>query len=77
MRARVKSAGHISAASKKQILEIKQTIEELSQTARTERADFLAYLLEMAATEAGDILSGKSVSGSREVNRDQPRRMSV
>jgi hypothetical protein len=77
MTARARSSSHISAASKKQILEIKQRIEELSQTARTERADFLAYLLEMAATEAGDILSGKSVAGSREVDRDESRRVSV
>jgi hypothetical protein len=77
MPAKAKSTGHISAASKKQLLQIKQSIEGLSQSARAERADFLAYLLEMAATEAGDIISGKSASGSREVDRDEPRRMTM
>jgi hypothetical protein len=75
MPARAKTAGHIPTVSKERISDMKRSVEELSQIARAEGADFLAYLLEMASAEAGDILSGKSVLGSSHVDRDKPRRM--
>ena len=56
---------------------VKQMLGELSQVARSERADLLVYLLEMAYTEAGDILTGKSQAASRHVKRNQTGRMSM
>jgi hypothetical protein len=47
---------------------VKQMLAELSQVARAERADLLAYLLEMAFTEAADLLSGTAPINSRHVN---------
>lgn len=71
MIAKTESGGHISAASRERISYIKQMLGELSQVARTEQADLLVYLLEMAFTEAGDILAGKSVSISHQIKRNQ------
>lgn len=56
---------------------IKQMLAELSQVARAERADLLAYLLEMAFTEAADLLSGSAPMNSRQVNRNETARMAV
>ena len=36
-------------------------LAELAQVARKERADLLAYLLEMAFTEASDLLTDRSL----------------
>ncbi|MDB5525669.1 MAG: hypothetical protein JWM58_3432 [Rhizobium sp.] len=77
MIARAESSSHISAATREQISYIKQMLAELSQVARTEQAELLVYLLEMAFTEAGDILTGRSASVSHQVKRNETGRMSV
>jgi hypothetical protein len=77
MIARAESGGHISAASKERISYVKQMLGELSQVARAEQAELLVYLLEMAFTEAGDILTGKSAPASQHVKRNQTGRMSM
>jgi hypothetical protein len=77
MIARAESGGHISAASKERISYIKQMLGELAQVARGEQAELLVYLLEMAFTEAGDILSGKSSSSARQVQGNEATRMPI
>jgi cytosine/adenosine deaminase-related metal-dependent hydrolase len=47
---------------------IRQMLAELAQVARNERADLLAYLLEMAFTEASELLNGRSEIGKIEGN---------
>lgn len=69
MIARAESGSGISPSSQERISYIKQMLGELSQVARAERADLLAYLLEMAFTEAADLLSGSVPVGSRKINR--------
>lgn len=58
--------------SRENIAYVRQMLAELAQVARNERADLLAYLLEMAFTEASDLLTG-SVKGER----DPASRMAV
>jgi len=41
---------------------IKQLLPELAELARKEKAEMLVFLLEMAFTEATDLLSGRSDS---------------
>jgi hypothetical protein len=41
---------------------IKQMLPELAELARKEKAEMLVFLLEMAFTEATDLLSGRSDS---------------
>jgi hypothetical protein len=77
MIAKSESGGHISAASRERISYVKQMLGELSQVARTEQAELLVYLLEMAFTEASDLLTGKSVSTSHHVKRNETGRMSM
>jgi hypothetical protein len=77
MIARAESVSQISAASKERISYIKQMLGELSQVARAERAELLVYLLEMAFTEAGDLLSGKSGSIAQEVKRNKAGGMTM
>lgn len=74
---RADSGGHISVSSRERISYIKQMLGELSQVARAEQAELLVYLLEMAFQEAGDLLSGRSVSSSQHVNRHEPGRMAM
>jgi hypothetical protein len=64
-----------SGSSRESIVYIKQMLAELAQVARNERADLLAYLLEMAFTEASDLLSDRS--GGLKGERDQSARMAV
>jgi len=66
-----------TTVSRERILYIKQMLAELAGVARAERADLLVYLLEMAFTEAGDLLAGKSVVASRKINGNESRRMPV
>lgn len=62
-------------SSRENIAYIRQMLAELAQVARNERADLLAYLLEMAFTEATDMLSDRS--GLVKGERDQTTRMAV
>ena len=71
------SNGLINAASREQILYIKQMLGELSHVARAQNADMLVYLLEMAFTEATDILSEKTPLFSLKVERDQSSGMAM
>jgi len=77
MIAKAESGGHISATTKERISYIKQMLGELSLVARGERAELLVYLLEMAFTEASDILAGKSLSGLHQVQGNEAARMPV
>lgn len=77
MIAKAESGGQVPAASRERISYIKQMLGELSQVARGEGAELLVYLLEMAFTEAGDILNGKSISASQRVKRNEPGRMAM
>jgi hypothetical protein len=64
-----------SGPSRENIAYVRQMLAELAQVARNERADLLAYLLEMAFTEASDLLADRSVAVKGE--RDQTTRMAV
>lgn len=64
-----------SGSTHENIAYIKQMLAELAHVARREKAEMLAYLLEMAFTEASDILNGDSVV--RKVERDHAARMPV
>jgi hypothetical protein len=77
MIAKAESGGQISAMTKERIFYIKQMLGELSQVARGERAELLVYLLEMAFTEASDILAGKSPSVLRQIQGNEAARMPV
>jgi hypothetical protein len=52
-----------ASTSQEHIAYIRQMLAELAQVARNERADLLAYLLEMAFTEASDLLTSQSNIG--------------
>lgn len=54
---------------------IKQILPELADLARKEKAELLVFLLEMAFTEASDLLSGRS--DSIKVDRHHAARMAV
>jgi hypothetical protein len=75
MSATAESGNPVKTASRERISYIKQMLAELSQVARAEQAELLVYLLEMAFTEAGDLLAGKSVSRSHQVKRNETGRM--
>jgi hypothetical protein len=77
MVARADSMSQISEVSLERISYIKQMLAELAQVARAEHADLLAYLLEMAFTEAADLMSGVAPSTSTHVNGHLPTRMPV
>lgn len=62
-------------SSRENIAYIRQMLAELAQVARNERTDMLAYLLEMAFTEATDLLESRS--GVGKIERDQAARMAV
>ncbi|MGV3551869.1 MAG: hypothetical protein ACO1PQ_19015 [Rhizobium sp.] len=66
-------AGTGNGPSRENIAYIRQMLAELAHVARNERAEMLAYLLEMAFTEASDLLSERSVKGER----DSASRMAV
>ncbi|MBL0374833.1 hypothetical protein JJB09_22730 [Rhizobium sp. KVB221] len=75
MIAKANSDSPLPRGTLERISYIKQMLAELSQVARTERAELLVYLLEMAFTEAGDLLSGKSVTSLAHVNRNETGRV--
>jgi hypothetical protein len=54
---------------------IKQMLPELADLARKEKAEMLVFLLEMAFTEASDLLSGRS--DSIKINRNHAARVSM
>lgn len=62
-------------ASREHVVYIKQILAELAQVARKEKADMLAYLLEMAFTEASDLLNRQSEAAK--VQGNQSARMAV
>lgn len=74
MPGRTDFGGAGNGSSRDNIAYVKQMLAELAHVARNERAEMLAYLLEMAFTEASDLLSDRSgVKGER----DQSPRMAV
>lgn len=75
MTGKVDLGGAANGSSRENIAYIRQMLAELAQVARKERADLLAYLLEMAFTEASDLLSERSEEIKRQ--RDQSTRMAV
>jgi hypothetical protein len=75
MTGKIDFGGAGNGSSRENIAYIRQMLAELAHVARTERADLLAYLLEMAFTEASDLLSDRSEGVKRE--RDQPTRMAI
>lgn len=56
--------GLLDDPSREHIAYIKQILAELAQVARREKAEMLAYLLEMAFTEASDLLNSRSEAPS-------------
>lgn len=56
---RLDASATTAATSWERISYIKQMLAELSQVARAERADLLVYLIEMAFTEAGELLEAR------------------
>jgi hypothetical protein len=67
--------GARNGSGRENIAYVRQMLAELAQVARKERADLLAYLLEMAFTEATDLLS--DYLGGVKGERDQAARMAV
>ena len=67
--------GAASGSALENIAYVQQMLAQLAQVARKERADLLAYLLEMAFAEATDLLGNRS--GSVKGERDQAARMAV
>jgi hypothetical protein len=49
-----------NGASRENIGYVRQMLGELANVARKERADLLVYLLEMAYTEASDLIAARS-----------------
>lgn len=45
--------------TEQKIVYVRQMLGELGTVARSENADMLCYLIEMAYLEAGDVLAGK------------------
>lgn len=75
MTGKIDFAGADNGSSRENIAYIRQMLAELAQVARNERAELLAYLLEMAFTEASDLLTDRS--GLAKGERDQTARMAV
>lgn len=75
MTGKMNFGGVTSGSARESIAYIRQMLAELAQVARNERADLLAYLLEMAFTEATDLLGDQS--GLVKGERDQTARMAV
>lgn len=75
MTGKIDFGGTGNGSSRENIAYIRQMLAELAQVARNERAELLAYLLEMAFTEASDMLSDRS--GTVKGERDQTTRMAV
>ena len=73
MAGKTDTGGAGSGSSRENIAYLRQMLAELAHVARNERAELLAYLLEMAFTEASDLLSSTAVKGER----DQTARMAV
>ncbi|MCB1444641.1 MAG: hypothetical protein KDJ87_02260 [Rhizobiaceae bacterium] len=67
--------GASAGPSRENIAYIRQMLAELAQVARREKVDMLTYLLEMAFTEASDLLAARSEAGKVEGN--QSARMAV
>ena len=63
--------GLLDDPSREHIAYIKQILAELAQVARREKAEMLAYLLEMAFTEASDLLNSQSEAARIQGNRTQ------
>jgi hypothetical protein len=62
--------GH-SPSSRERISYIKHMLGELIHVARAERAELLVYLLEMAFTEAGDLMADPENSTGGKIDRDK------
>ena len=75
MTGKIDFGGAGNGSSRESIAYIRQMLAELAQVARNERADLLAYLLEMAFTEASDLLTDQS--GAVKGERDPTARMAV
>ncbi len=65
-------AHDLSEESRSKIGYIRQMLGELRGVAEDENADMLCYLLEMAFTEAGDILSGRRTLSCINGQRHEP-----
>lgn len=70
--------GHVDQEQTVQSLAyIRQILGELRNVARREKADMLAYLIEMAYVEAGDLQMGRNGRSDGRADRDPSSRMSV
>ena len=65
----------LPAATLQSVNYIKQLLPELAELARKEKAEMLVFLLEMAFTEATDLLSGRS--DSIKVDRNHTARVTM
>jgi hypothetical protein len=72
---RAERGGRFPEASWDRVNYIKGILPELAELARKEKADMLVYLLEMAFTEATDLLTGRSESVK--VDRNHASRMAM
>ena len=75
MTGRAERGGSLPEATWDRVNYIKNMLPELAELARREKADMLVFLLEMAFTEASDLLSGRS--GNIKVDRNQAARMAM
>lgn len=64
-----------NGGSRENISYLRQMLAEMANVARKERADLLVYLLEMAYTEASDIIAARSDVG--QVQGNHAARMTV
>lgn len=75
MTARLEREGSLPEARLDGVTYIRNILPELTDMARRDRAEMLVFLLEMAFTEASDLLSGRSES--LKVDRNQAARMAM
>lgn len=75
MTGRAERGGNLPEATWERVNYIKNMLPELAELARREKADMLVFLLEMAFTEATDLLSGRSES--IKIDRNHAARMAM
>jgi hypothetical protein len=74
---KLESGNAHSPTTMERISYIKQMLGELTHVARAEKADLLVYLLEMAFTEASELINRRGGSFPAKVNGDEAARMAM
>ncbi len=61
--------------SSENIAYVKDMLSELRNVAKSENADLLSYLIEMAYVEAGEVQASRQISDSRHFERNKATRV--